>query len=47
MKTRITGSEAWDFTEISNTDFLATNSLHPTAYPWEHSKWTKTFDHAA
>jgi len=21
--------------------------LHPTAYPWEHTKWTKTFDHQA
>ncbi|EFE34222.1 uncharacterized protein ARB_07173 [Trichophyton benhamiae CBS 112371] len=23
------------------------NSLHATQYPWEHSKWLKTFDHAA
>ncbi|KAG9248350.1 putative cytochrome c1, heme protein, mitochondrial [Calycina marina] len=21
--------------------------LHPTAYPWVHTKWTKTFDHQA
>lgn len=20
-------------------------SLHPTQYPWEHQKWTRTFDH--
>jgi ubiquinol-cytochrome c reductase cytochrome c1 subunit len=23
------------------------HSLHPTKYPWEHAKWSKTFDHAA
>lgn len=21
--------------------------LHPTKYPWEHEKWTKSFDHQA
>lgn len=21
--------------------------MHPTQYPWEHAKWTKTFDHQA
>jgi len=21
--------------------------LHPAQYPWEHQKWTKTFDHQA
>ncbi|KNG49279.1 map microtubule affinity-regulating kinase 4 [Stemphylium lycopersici] len=24
-----------------------THSLHPTQYPWEHEKWSKTFDHGA
>lgn len=23
------------------------NRLHATQYPWEHDKWTKTFDHQA
>jgi len=23
------------------------HSLHPTAYPWVHQQWTKTFDHQA
>jgi ubiquinol-cytochrome c reductase cytochrome c1 subunit len=23
------------------------HSLHPTKYPWEHEKWSKTFDHTA
>jgi len=27
--------------------FSAFYRLHPTAYPWEHTKWTKTFDHQA
>jgi len=25
----------------------AEEGLHPTQYPWEHVKWTKTFDHQA
>ncbi|KAJ9651965.1 cytochrome c1 [Neophaeococcomyces mojaviensis] len=25
----------------------AEEGLHATQYPWEHAKWTKTFDHAA
>ncbi|KAI9772310.1 MAG: cytochrome c1 [Geoglossum simile] len=25
----------------------AEEGLHPTKYPWEHQKWTKTFDHQA
>ncbi|CAN9403853.1 unnamed protein product [Alternaria sp. RS040] len=25
----------------------AEEGLHPTQYPWEHEKWSKTFDHAA
>ncbi|KAF2084184.1 hypothetical protein K490DRAFT_68968 [Saccharata proteae CBS 121410] len=25
----------------------AEEGLHPTQYPWEHAKWTKTFDHQA
>ncbi|KAI9931452.1 cytochrome c1 [Aspergillus wentii] len=25
----------------------AEEGLHATAYPWEHAKWNKTFDHAA
>ncbi|KAH8815428.1 cytochrome c1 heme protein [Xylogone sp. PMI_703] len=25
----------------------AEEGLHPTQYPWEHSKWLKTFDHQA
>ncbi|KAK5076796.1 cytochrome c1 [Lithohypha guttulata] len=25
----------------------AEEGLHATHYPWEHQKWTKTFDHAA
>lgn len=26
---------------------IAEEGLHPTAYPWEHEKWVKTFDHQA
>ena len=26
---------------------LSDEGLHPPAYPWEHNKWFKTFDHAA
>ncbi|OWY47750.1 cytochrome c1, mitochondrial precursor [Alternaria alternata] len=25
----------------------AEEGLHPTQYPWEHEKWSKTFDHGA
>ncbi|KAL2111470.1 hypothetical protein VUR80DRAFT_9960 [Thermomyces stellatus] len=44
------GSVAWYYhlygPEVSATA-PADEGLHPTKYPWEHEKWTKTFDHQA
>jgi len=36
----------WPFLESLSAN-LAAEGLHPPAYPWEHFKWFKTFDHAA
>ena len=36
----------WPFLESLSAN-LADEGLHPPAYPWEHFKWFKTFDHAA
>ena len=36
----------WPFLESPSAN-LADEGLHPPAYPWEHFKWFKTFDHAA
>ncbi|KAA8643658.1 ubiquinol--cytochrome-c reductase catalytic subunit CYT1 [Aspergillus tanneri] len=44
------GSAAWYYHLYGQEAFASTpaeEGLHPTAYPWEHAKWTKTFDHAA
>lgn len=36
----------WPFMESLSAN-LSDEGLHPPAYPWEHNKWFKTFDHAA
>ncbi|KAJ4518282.1 cytochrome c1 [Exophiala dermatitidis] len=44
------GSIAWYYHLYGRDVFAMTpaeEGLHPTQYPWEHAKWTKTFDHAA
>ncbi|KAH9860318.1 cytochrome c1 [Plenodomus biglobosus] len=44
------GSIAWYWHLYGrNADAMtpAEEGLHPTKYPWEHTKWNKTFDHAA
>jgi len=44
------GSMAWYYHLFGQTAFAMTpaeEGLHPTQYPWEHMKWTKTFDHQA
>ncbi|KAF2033829.1 hypothetical protein EK21DRAFT_97944 [Setomelanomma holmii] len=44
------GSTAWYYQQFGRSvDAMtpAEEGLHPTQYPWEHSKWHKTFDHAA
>ncbi|PVH95709.1 cytochrome c1, mitochondrial precursor [Periconia macrospinosa] len=44
------GTTAWYFHLYGrNVDAMtpAEEGLHPTSYPWEHSKWYKTFDHQA
>ncbi|OCL08948.1 hypothetical protein AOQ84DRAFT_292165 [Glonium stellatum] len=44
------GSVAWYYHLYGqNVDAMtpAEEGLHPTAYPWEHTKWSKTFDHQA
>ncbi|KAF2804305.1 cytochrome c1, mitochondrial precursor [Mytilinidion resinicola] len=44
------GSVAWyNYQYGMSADAMtpAEEGLHPTAYPWEHKKWTKTYDHSA
>ncbi|KAM5473061.1 cytochrome c1 [Microsporum audouinii] len=44
------GSMAWYYHLYGDEAFAMTpaeEGLHATQYPWEHSKWLKTFDHAA
>ncbi|KAI5282648.1 cytochrome c1 [Ascosphaera acerosa] len=44
------GSGAWYFYLYGPEAHAMTpaeEGLHPTHYPWEHMKWTKSFDHAA
>ncbi|TLD39156.1 cytochrome c1 [Venturia nashicola] len=44
------GSGAWynhQFGRPANAMTPAEEGLHPTAYPWEHAKWHKTYDHQA
>ncbi|TQB74399.1 iso-1-cytochrome c [Monascus purpureus] len=44
------GSAAWYYHLYGQEAFAMTpaeEGLHPTQYPWEHQKWTKTFDHQA
>ncbi|OQV08981.1 hypothetical protein CLAIMM_13172 [Cladophialophora immunda] len=44
------GSIAWYYHLFGQDVYAMTpaeEGLHPTQYPWEHTKWTKTFDHAA
>ncbi|KIX07088.1 cytochrome c1, heme protein, mitochondrial [Rhinocladiella mackenziei CBS 650.93] len=44
------GSIAWYYHLYGQEVFAMTpaeEGLHPAQYPWEHQKWTKTFDHAA
>ncbi|RMD44350.1 hypothetical protein DV735_g813, partial [Chaetothyriales sp. CBS 134920] len=44
------GSAAWYYTLYGQEAFAMTpaeEGLHPTQYPWEHTKWNKTYDHAA
>ncbi|OAP62178.1 cytochrome c1, heme protein, mitochondrial [Fonsecaea erecta] len=44
------GSIAWYYHLFGQDVYAMTpaeEGLHPTQYPWEHVKWTKTFDHAA
>lgn len=44
------GSAAWYYHLYGQDVFAAApaeEGLHPTQYPWEHMKWTKTFDHQA
>ncbi|OXV05866.1 hypothetical protein Egran_06364, partial [Elaphomyces granulatus] len=42
------GSAAWYYHLYGQEAFAMTpaeEGLHPAQYPWEHQKWTKTFDH--
>jgi ubiquinol-cytochrome c reductase cytochrome c1 subunit len=44
------GTVAWYYHLFGrNVDAMtpAEEGLHPTKYPWEHEKWSKTFDHTA
>ncbi|KAH7391732.1 cytochrome C1 family-domain-containing protein [Pyrenochaeta sp. MPI-SDFR-AT-0127] len=44
------GSIAWYWHLYGrNVDAMtpAEEGLHPTQYPWEHAKWSKTYDHGA
>jgi len=44
------GSVAWyqyQYGQVAYAAAPAEEGLHATAYPWEHEKLTKTFDHAA
>ncbi|MCJ1344206.1 cytochrome c1 [Peltigera leucophlebia] len=44
------GSVAWYYHLFGQTLYAMTpveEGLHPAKYPWEHEKWTKTFDHQA
>ncbi|KAF1950715.1 cytochrome c1, mitochondrial precursor [Byssothecium circinans] len=44
------GTTAWYYHLYGrNVDAMtpAEEGLHPTQYPWEHTKWHKTFDHQA
>lgn len=44
------GSAAWYYQVFGRDAFAMTpqeEGLHATQYPWEHEKWTKTFDHAS
>lgn len=44
------GSIAYYATNFGREVFAMTpaeEGLHPTQYPWEHTKWTKTYDHQA
>lgn len=44
------GSVAWYYHLYGSDAFAATQAeegLHPTAYPWVHEQWFKTFDHQA
>ncbi|KAK2754225.1 cytochrome c1 [Arachnomyces sp. PD_36] len=44
------GSIAWYYHLYGQEAFAMTpaeEGLHPTQYPWEHAKWTKSFDHQA
>ncbi|OTA54277.1 hypothetical protein K449DRAFT_338882 [Hypoxylon sp. EC38] len=44
------GSVAWYYHLYGSTAHAMTpaeEGLHPTAYPWVHAQWTKTFDHQA
>lgn len=44
------GSTAWYYHLYGQEAFAMTpaeEGLHPAQYPWEHAKWTKTFDHQA
>ncbi|OJD16548.1 cytochrome c1, heme protein, mitochondrial [Emergomyces pasteurianus Ep9510] len=44
------GAVAWYYHLYGQEAFAMTpaeEGLHPTKYPWEHVKWTKTFDHQA
>ncbi|KAJ0107924.1 hypothetical protein J7T55_007136 [Diaporthe amygdali] len=44
------GSVAWYYHLYGSDAFAATQAeegLHPTAYPWVHQQWFKTFDHQA
>ncbi|EEH06411.1 cytochrome c1 [Histoplasma capsulatum G186AR] len=44
------GAVAWYYHLYGQEAFAMTpaeEGLHPAKYPWEHTKWTKTFDHQA
>ncbi|KGM91543.1 cytochrome c1, heme protein, mitochondrial [Paracoccidioides brasiliensis Pb18] len=44
------GAVAWYYHLYGEEAFAMTpaeEGLHPAKYPWEHTKWTKTFDHQA
>ncbi|TPR11616.1 Fumarylacetoacetate (FAA) hydrolase family protein [Aspergillus niger] len=41
------GSAAYLYGQEAFAMTPAEEGLHPTAYPWEHAKWNKTFDHQA
>ncbi|KPI45849.1 Cytochrome c1, heme protein, mitochondrial [Cyphellophora attinorum] len=42
------GSAAWYYQFAGQDAFAMTpaeEGLHPSQYPWEHTRWTKTYDH--